>query len=1035
VIETVDNKVDKNFNPFPGLRPFGTDESFLYFGREGQSDEVLSILEENRYVNILGSSGTGKSSLMFSGVIPTLHGGFITKAGIDWEIITAKPGLNPIRNLAEGFRKHLEAKEDDENLDEITSIINQNLFEAILKKSTKGIADLYQFNKHLKGKNLLIYLDQFEEIFRFRKLGTLYHLNESLAYVNLILEAVNQTELPIYIASSMRSDFLGDCEQFPELTNKINDSHYLIPQMTRQQKQLVIKGPVAVGKGSISNRLVQRLLNDMGDRPDQLPVLQHALMRTWDYWIQSDREMKEPLDFIHYEAIGSVNEALSRHADEAYYELNDAQKIICERIFKTITEKRSDSDGIRRPTPLGEIAQIVDEEEFTLIPIIDKFREDGRALLTPRADIELTSESVIDISHEALMRVWYRLRNWVQEESESSQIYLNLAEAAKNYQKGSGSLWRPPDLQLALEWRNKTKPTLKWALQYDNNFESVISFLNRSEKAYKQEIETKEMLQKRRLKRSRVVAYILGTAAMLSVILLIVAYNQSVEAERQRALADERSDEARQNLEVAKENALKAQKQEAEANLSSFRANQERENAEYNFLIAREQTQIADSARKEALRIAEIARQNELAAKEARQEALEQAEETRVAQGQTQGFRMRAVAQALATKSLQIEDDQLRGLLAYLGYQFNEENEGYDSNNDVYNGLFYAVKALDNDYFNAFRSNSTDVRSLKFVANKYLYTTGTSGRINAWEVDNMTSNRSIVIFDKPDVFVKKIFVDEKNQILVALTDGADFYTISVGARVRTIQKYTIPNTFTFDVEFLDNSTDFLISASDSSIYKFSNGQLKQFLKVRSRVYDMELFDEETLVTGNSNGQLQLWNINNSRFVKNINERSNKYIHSLSIGDNMIAAGDNSGLVTLYPIDDNLKLEDPIILRGSDGEIMTDLTFNLAENQIIASSTKGTIRLWNLNDVDEFPMIISEPGSWVNSIALLNPSYIFAGCKDQVFRLYPIKSKILASTLRSMVTRDISEEEWDRYIGNDIEYDPVFKESVFVDNSQ
>jgi len=1035
VLETVENKVDKNFNPFPGLRPFGTDESFLYFGREGQSDEVLAILEENRYVNILGSSGTGKSSLMFSGVIPTLHGGFITKAGIDWEIITAKPGLNPIRNLAEGFRKHLEAKEDDENLSEITSIINENLFEAILKKSTKGIADLYNFNKHLKGKNLLIYLDQFEEIFRFRKLGTLYHLNESLAYVNLILEAVNQTDLPIYIASSMRSDFLGDCEQFPELTNKINDSHYLIPQMTRQQKQLVIKGPVAVGKGDISNRLVQRLLNDMGDRPDQLPVLQHALMRTWDYWIQSDLEMKEPLDFIHYEAIGGVNEALSRHADEAYYELSDSQKSICERIFKTITEKRSDNDGIRRPTPLAEIAQIVDEEEFTLIPIIDKFREDGRALLTPRADVELTSESVIDISHEALMRVWYRLRNWVQEESESSQIYLNLAEAAKNYQKGSGSLWRPPDLQLALEWRNKTKPTLKWALQYDNNFESVISFLNRSEKAYKQEVETKEMLQKRRLRRSRIIAYILGTAAILSVILLIVAYNQSVEAERQRALADERSEEARQNLEVAKENALKAQKQEAEANLSSFRANQERENAEFNFLIAREQTQIADSARKEALRVAEIARQNELAAKEARQDALKQAEETRVAQGQTQGFRMRAVAQALATKSLQIEDDQLRGLLAYLGYEFNEENEGYDSNNDVYNGLFYAVKALDNDYFNAFRSNSTDVRSLKFVANKYLYTTGTTGRINAWEVDNMTSNRSIVIFDKPDVFVKKIFVDPKNQLLVALTDGADFYTISVGARVRTIQKYTIPNTFTFDVEFLNNSTDFLISASDSAIYKFSNGKLAPFLKVRSRVYDMELLDEETLVTGNSNGQLQLWNINNSRFIKNINERSNKYIHSLAIGDNMIAAGDNSGLVTLYPIDQNLKLNDPIILRGSDGEIMTDLTFNLTENQIIASSTKGTIRLWNLDDVDEFPMIISEPGSWVNSIALLNPSYIFAGCKDQVFRLYPIKSKILASTLRSMVTRDISEEEWDRYIGNDIEYDPVFKESVFVDNSQ
>lgn len=341
----------------------------------------------------------------------------------------------------------------------------------------------------------MIYLDQFEEIFRFRKLGETKHLNESLAYVNLILQAIEQTEVPIYIALSMRSDFLGDCEQFPELTNKINDSHYLIPQMTREQKKLVITGPVAVGDAKISNRLVQRLLNDMGDRYDQLPVLQHALMRTWNYWTESG-DSKEQLDFIHYEAIGGVNEALSRHADEAFYELDENEKQICEKIFKTITEKRSDNDGIRRPTPLKEIAQIVDEEEYILIKIIDKFRIEGRALLTPREDIELNSESVIDISHEALMRVWYRLRNWVQNESQSAQIYLRLSEAATKYQQGSGGLWRPPDLQLAIEWRNKSKPTLKWALQYENNFEAVILFLNKSEESYKKNWRQKSFCKK-----------------------------------------------------------------------------------------------------------------------------------------------------------------------------------------------------------------------------------------------------------------------------------------------------------------------------------------------------------------------------------------------------------------------------------------------------------------------------------------------------------------------------------------------------------
>ena len=90
-------------NPFPGLRPFGLEESHLYFGRDGQVEEVLSKLEENRFVTLLGYSGSGKSSLMYCGLIPVLYGGFLTKAGADWNVIVSRPGNSPLDNLAESL--------------------------------------------------------------------------------------------------------------------------------------------------------------------------------------------------------------------------------------------------------------------------------------------------------------------------------------------------------------------------------------------------------------------------------------------------------------------------------------------------------------------------------------------------------------------------------------------------------------------------------------------------------------------------------------------------------------------------------------------------------------------------------------------------------------------------------------------------------------------------------------------------------------------------------------------------------------------
>jgi len=513
ILEKPQSKYGKKNNPFPGLRPFKIEESHLFFGREGQSDEVLLKLSKHRFVGVIGPSGSGKSSFIYCGVLPILYGGFLTGKSTDWEVVVTRPGAAPIDNLAQAL---LKTDLVDEELSEEDKQIKKTIISSLLRSSSVGLVETIMQFKGNKEKNYLILVDQFEELFRFKDSSNLQSVNETLAFINLLMEAINYADAPIYVAITMRSDFIGECSQFPELTKQINDSQYLIPQMTREQKRRAITGPVAVGNAEIAPRLTQQLLNDLGDNPDQLPILQHALMRTWDYWSHFRDYDDEPLDIKHYEAIGTMSEALSMHANEAYEELDDEQQRICEFLFKAITEKRGGGNyGIRRPTQLNEIAAIANTSEEKIIQVIEKFRDPGRSLLTPQYGVPLHSQSIIDISHESIMRIWNRLKNWVNDEADAVSMYKRLAEAADMYQQGKTSLWRPPDLQLALNWKEKHNPTLVWGQRYHHAYERTISFLEHSEEEYEIEQRAKELQQKRRLRTARLTALIMASATVI----------------------------------------------------------------------------------------------------------------------------------------------------------------------------------------------------------------------------------------------------------------------------------------------------------------------------------------------------------------------------------------------------------------------------------------------------------------------------------------------------------------------------------------
>lgn len=1012
-------------NPFPGLRAFGVRESHIYFGREGQSDEVLRILGAHKFVTILGSSGTGKSSLMFSGVIPTLFGGYFSEAGSNWEVITARPGLNPIENLAISFAEFAAREQDQKN--EYGFFLS--LFTALINKGSRGICHLYDSIKSLEGKNLLLYIDQFEEIFRFQSQGELRFQNESLAYVNKLIETINSSRYPIYIALSMRSDFLGECEKYPALTNKINESHYLIPQMTREQKKLMIEGPVAVGGGQITSRLTQRLLNDMSDRPDQLPVLQHALMRTWDYWTRNRKSVEDPIDFIHYEAIGTVNEALSRHADEAFFELNEDQQLTCEHLFKTITEKLTEGEGIRRPTRLNEVASIADVEIEVLIPIIDKFREKGRALLMPPAEVALNANSIIDISHEALMRVWYKLREWVEEEAASAKLFIQLSEAAGNYQEGVGVLLRPPDLQLAIEWRNKIQPSLKWAMQYAANFEAAIGYLKMSEESYNSELENKEKIQKRRLRRSQLIASVLGLAVLISMVVLVFAFYQKQQADEQRTQALLKEDLAQQSAELAQENKLFAQEQSLLANVSGQRALRQKR-------IAEQSATEAERARREAEISRMLAERKTLEAEQSREmtelqkdSAFMERRRAEMSEGNFKKLRMISIAKSLALKSIQVDDNQLQTIMAVLAFKLNDQNGGYEFDNDIYNGLFKALKGIDPNHFEAFNSKMSDVRSTVIGDNQFLFSTGNEGVIFEWDISGETPER-IPLVDAP-VYFKKIATNTSGSLVAGIT--ASNKVVSYSRARQEKEEFQLPAEHLYHIEVVDDETMY-VSASDQKIYRLSAGGSPQpFIEVPGKVFSFKHYagnqfgagpQEALLFVATEDGRVQVWSAETGAFIKVIAENTGLIIHSLALSEksNRIAVGDQVGNLNVFSFDHKLEKKNEIQLVGHNNRIITELIFNEPLNQLVSASTDGTVRIWNLADPDRFPIVIDESKNWVKSISVDNyNARVYAGCRDRVFRAYPLSSIELIKELQPFLQRDISPAEWKRYIGTDIPY--------------
>jgi WD40 repeat protein/ABC-type dipeptide/oligopeptide/nickel transport system ATPase component len=1054
------SKVRYTVNPFPGIRNFEPDEDYLFFGRTRQIEEVSALLSATRFLALIGYSGSGKSSLVKAGIIPAitrLKAG--TYGGGNWSTIYFRPDNNPFHSFAEALINTLG---DNAYADELQYVKNTADH---LKSNVINLEQVYQQYRSEEQENWLIVIDQFEEIFRFHSNANATEEHEdSQAFINLLLSGLQNTSLPVYIMVSMRSDFLDNCTEFDGLPNAINMGSYLLPKISNAGIRDTIIKPIETCNASISSELVERLMNDLNDNLDQLPVLQHAMMRTWDYWKQHE-SAGTAIDLPHYEAIGTMSAALSIHAEEIYSSLGERKQKVAEKIFKALTDVTVNSKGTRRPAQLWELMDLANASEQEVVDVIDEFRAPGRAFLMPVYTVGLEENTIIDIAHESLMRVWTRLKDWVYAEEKSAELYMRLSKSADLYQQGKAGLWVDPDLALAVKWQQDNQPTAAWATRYNPAFERAMAFLEYSKKESLFKIEQRAQKQANELRRARRTAIILGTASILSLLLLVFALNLKFKAEssEKRALenekklkiegteADLQKKQALLQQKIAEQQQSIAAQQQGLAEEQKLTAISERRNAELQKLVAIAQSKEANLQRTQALyqkRQADTAR---LAAVKSGKVAQEQRDNAIVARREVETLRMLSEARSIAFKSNQLSGDAQKDTLsmqmAFLSYVINREYGGKGQNRAIYNALKaqvnrYYSKVLRYNFGVKTNANGYDFRSVAFINNNDFFTAGDDGTVNQWTVTGSPVQIKIKKAGKSvGESITSITLSPDKKFLLGRTINGRVIIWNVNnlSTPLVLPDAAIKAQYITFLPADDDYRLFVKTDKYASIYDYSSSGYKlvnryqlckgpadngmqaggvQFKKGITNVFVAQ-GGQVCALTFNATGDLSAMNT-----VLALPEKISSI--ALAANGNTMAIGTDAGNIEMYSITG----ERPMLTArmNSHGSRVTGLSFNMDQSTLASGSLDNTVRLAKWQDQDDKgeDLIFQDRKSWVRNIAMSpNYKYILSVGQSGLMQLWPVTERIVLQELtniadnKKIITGDLKDKEIEKEIGSDI----------------
>jgi formylglycine-generating enzyme required for sulfatase activity len=460
--------------PFVGLRSFEVGEAQWFFGRDKETSALVSKLQSAAFTAVVGPSGSGKSSLVRAGVVPLLR-----KKG--WQEIITKPGSEPIARLARALA--LASPE--------RSLVDARRFrfDTDLRASAFGLVKIVQ----MLGRDtprLLLVIDQFEELFRYgdeaigtRKAGM---REESRAFVELLLTGANGSNGRLHVCVTMRSDFFGACSSYAGLAEAVSASQFLVPMPVRSQLEQIIRTPVQRANARIDDGLVQRLLVDVEEEVDKLPLLQHTLRRLWEHASGDPRRMLEG-DYI---TIGKIDGSIDLKAEalrDALGKANAADLTVLERIMKALTDLDVRGRATRRMLKRSELQALLQGAVFkdpsATSASLDRVLKMLASEETGFLQVTEGKDPEIDVGHEALIRSWTRLsgprrdfeEGWLREERADGARWRSYVTRTEE-----GEFISRPEEQNLANWLSRRSLGEEWARRYGDRWDEVNSFRAKS---------------------------------------------------------------------------------------------------------------------------------------------------------------------------------------------------------------------------------------------------------------------------------------------------------------------------------------------------------------------------------------------------------------------------------------------------------------------------------------------------------------------------------------------------------------------------
>jgi len=400
----VNGEVKPGRCPYRGLQVFEEDHADLFFGRAADIAWMVQRLTDSRFLAVLGPSGCGKSSLVRAGLVPALKQGALP-ASHRWAFRLMTPGARPLSTLAAQLVSLAPDKPMQATVDGLRS-----------DERTLDLAIPLALASRPADERVMLVVDQLEEVFTLCGDEA-----ERAAFLANLRYAGSIPGGRLVVLVAMRADFYHRCAEYPALWRLMGARQFLVSPLGSDALREVIEQPAWHVGLQLEDGLVETILDDVGDQPGTLPLLEYALLEVWG------RRRGRMLTLQAYVDSGGVEGGLAQRADTIYEGLTLAQQQLTRRVLLRLVQPGQGTEDTRRRAEFGEL-RTRPEDEADLQAVVKELT-DARLLVVSSPG----GTQVVDVAHEALIRGWPQLRGWIEEDRELLLAQRRLTDAATDW--------------------------------------------------------------------------------------------------------------------------------------------------------------------------------------------------------------------------------------------------------------------------------------------------------------------------------------------------------------------------------------------------------------------------------------------------------------------------------------------------------------------------------------------------------------------------------------------------------------------------